>query len=157
MMTDFAKDPVCFRLLQGRIRLRGIFLNLLSCWSVWRPRISLTEAVPSGTYNEWTRIQGNCWLDPETNRLLLCWSCATSICSISHPLGCSVWFSNDHVFLTREPQGFLWPCQTLVSTSGYEWRSIEPSCCWQTYYDPKGTNNSMKQIKYKAERRDGRK
>lgn len=75
----------------------------------------------------------------------------------SHPLGCSVWFSDGHVFLTREPQGFLWPCQILVPTFSYEWRSVKPLCCGQTYYNPKGTNNRVKQIKYKAEKRDGKK
>ena len=43
----------------------------------------------------------------------------------SHPLGHGVGLRLGHVFLTREPQAFPWPCQAVVSTSGYEGRNIE--------------------------------
>ena len=38
MMTDFAESPICFKLIQGNIKLKDIVLYLWSWWSVWRPR-----------------------------------------------------------------------------------------------------------------------
>ena len=42
---------------------------------------------------------------------------------ISCPPGHGVCLSLGHVFLKREPQGFSWPCQTVVSTSAYKGRN----------------------------------
>ena len=63
---------------------------------------------------------------------------------ISYPLGHGVRLSLGYVFLKREPQGFSWPCQTVVSTSAYKGRN-SAECRGQSYYHAKDTNSSRKQ------------
>lgn len=43
MMTEFAKNPICFKLLRGKIKLRGIFVNLLSWQSQDQPDLGCPQ------------------------------------------------------------------------------------------------------------------
>ena len=63
---------------------------------------------------------------------------------ISYPLGHGVCLSLGHVVLKREPWGFPWLCQTVVSTSAYKGRN-SAECRGQSYYHPKDTDSSRKQ------------
>lgn len=51
------------------------------------------------------------------------------------------------MFLTREPQGFLWLASLWSLPQVMNEEAKRPVCCWQSFYDPKNTNNSIKRIK----------
>lgn len=96
-----------------------------------------------------------------------------SLCCIDHPQrqgkAWCVWVCYHHF---PSPWTWCWAqsgsCVFNKGTSGlsmalpgcglYLWlwrKKHRATCWWQSYYDPKDANNIMKQIKYKAERRDG--